>query len=78
MPAEDESPALKCNACEHEWCGKCNVDWHSNKTCEDYQLVLGQKVAEEGLEEYQKNNRIVKCPICNHGIEKTIGCDHMT
>lgn len=77
MIAEDESPALKCNVCEHEWCWKCNVDWHSNTTCEDYQLVLGQKVAEEGLEEYQKKNRIVKCPNCKHGIERISGCDHM-
>lgn len=68
---------MKCNVCGHEWCGKCNVDWHSSKTCEDYQLEVGQQEALEGLEEYQKSNRIVKCPTCNHGIERISGCDHM-
>ena len=78
MIAEDESPALKCNACGHEWCGKCYVEWHSDKSCDDYQRENGQKEAEKGLEEYRKSNRMITCPTCNHGIEKIDGCNHLT
>ena len=80
MIAEDESPALVCNACMHEWCGKCNVIWHRSKTCKEYQQEVYQvskKEAEKSLEEYRKFHRIVKCPTCKHGIEKTGGCNHM-
>ena len=69
---------MVCNACGHEWCGKCNVIWHRSKTCKEYQREVGKKEAEKGLEEYRKLNRILKCPTCNHGIEKTGGCNHMT
>ena len=54
LPAEDDSsPALVCNACQHVWCGKCNVDWHANKTCAEVQREQGAKEAEAGLEEYR-------------------------
>ena len=62
MIAEDDSPALVCNACEHEWCGKCNVAWHSNKSCDEYQRLCGEKEADQGLEEYRKSNRMNQVP----------------
>ena len=54
------------------------MEWHSNKSCDDYQREVGQKEAEKGLEEYRKNNRIVKCTSCGHGTEKMYGCDRLT
>ena len=69
-----------CNACQYEWCGKCNVIWHRSKTCNEYQREIreiSQKEAEKGLEPYRKWHRIVKCPTCQHGIEKIGGCNHM-
>ena len=77
MTAEDDSPALVCNACKHVWCGKCNVAWHSNRSCDDYQRVCGEKEADKGMEEYKKSNRMIKCPTCGHGIEKISGCNRV-
>ena len=68
---------MKCDACGHKWCGKCNVEWHSNKSCNDYQREFGRQEAEKGLEEYRKHHFVMNCPTCNHGIEKTYGCNHM-
>ena len=78
MIADDGSPALNCYACGHKWCGKCNVKWHSNKSCEQYQRECGEKAADKGLEEYRKTHRVINCPTCNHGIEKISGCNHVT
>ena len=77
MTAEDDSPALVCNACKHVWCGKCNVAWHSNKSCDDYQRECGEKEADKGMEEYKRSNRMIKCPTCGHGIEKIAGCNRV-
>ncbi|CAL5223005.1 g5454 [Coccomyxa viridis] len=74
---EDDSPALVCNACKHVWCGKCNVAWHSNKSCDDYQRECGEKEADKGMEEYKRSNRMIKCPTCGHGIEKIAGCNRV-
>ncbi len=55
MIAGKESPALKCNVCEHEWCGKCNVKWHSNKSCDDYQRESWTRRRQrQGLEDVPK------------------------
>ena len=78
MIAEDVGPALVCNACGHRWCGKCRVQWHSNKSCDEHQREVGQKEAEKGLEEFRKSNRMITCPACNHGIQKIGGCNNMT
>ncbi|CAL5223008.1 g5459 [Coccomyxa viridis] len=75
---ENESPALVCNACKHEWCGKCNIIWHNSKTCKEVQREAGEKKAEKDLEEYRKKHRIVNCPNCHHGTERISGCSHMT
>ena len=73
-----KSPALKCNICEHEWCGKCNVKWHTNKSCEEYQKQeVGRKEIQKSLTTYRRKTRIVNCPTCKHGIEKIGGCDNM-
>ncbi len=54
------------------------MEWHSNKSCDQYQREFGEKEADRGLEEYRRNNRVMNCPSCNHGIEKISGCNHVT
>ena len=66
-----------CNACKHVWCGACNVPWHRNKTCAEHQREAGAQEAEEGLKEYRKGTRVIKCPTCGHGIEKASGCNRV-
>lgn len=75
--AEDDSPALVCNACQHVWCGKCNVAWHENKTCDEHQREVGEQEAEEGLKKYERSNRVLRCPTCGHGLEKISGCNRV-
>lgn len=35
--AEDASPHVVCNVCQHGWCKTCNAAWHHNLSCDEYQ-----------------------------------------
>ncbi|BDA42122.1 probable ATP-dependent RNA helicase DEAH11, chloroplastic at C-terminar half [Coccomyxa sp. Obi] len=74
---EDESPELVCNVCSHAWCKSCKVDWHSGLSCDEYLRQVGEVEADNGLKEYQAKNRMISCPTCGHGIEKTDGCNRV-
>jgi hypothetical protein len=75
--AEDDSPRLVCGVCEHEWCQACKVAWHSGRSCDEHQREAGEAQADEGMREYEANNRLVHCPTCGHGIEKISGCNRV-
>lgn len=34
--AEDDSPQLVCNMCNHAWCKTCKVDWHTGLSCDEH------------------------------------------
>lgn len=34
--AEDDSPQLVCNVCNHAWCKSCKVDWHTGLSCDEH------------------------------------------
>ncbi|KAK9846018.1 hypothetical protein WJX81_008504 [Elliptochloris bilobata] len=67
---------LVCNVCKHEWCSKCRVAWHTGVTCEE--RSAGELAADQGFAEYEKANKVVRCPTCGHGIEKVAGCNRVT
>ncbi|EIE20626.1 hypothetical protein COCSUDRAFT_57197 [Coccomyxa subellipsoidea C-169] len=75
---EDASQHVICNVCQHGWCKSCKVDWHDGLNCNDYQRQAGEAEADKGLAEYQKANKMVRCPTCGHGIEKITGCNRVT
>ncbi len=39
---------------------------------------VGEVEADKGLAEYQKDNKMVRCPTCGHGMEKITGCNRVT
>lgn len=67
-----------CLKCQHEWCSNCNVDWHKDKTCEQYKNQKDEEQADAALEEAKRRGIIRKCPGCkNYGL-KAYGCNTAT
>jgi len=62
-----------CPSCNKTFCTKCQVAWHVNLKCEEYQK---QNVNPELLNLIQSKNW-KRCPHCKEGVEKSSGCNHM-
>lgn len=68
---------IRCTKCNHEFCFKCQEDWHSG-TCEDYkQWKVENGKADDVFTEWSEENT-KPCPQCKAKILKTEGCNHMT
>jgi len=65
--------------CNIEFCSWCQVIWHRNETCEQYQSRILNKnwQNEEKFLLMVKAEKWQKCPNCGAMIEKTEGCNHM-
>jgi len=73
----NDYPIMKCSACRSKSCFRHDIPWHSNETCDDFELRLGANVDEAASAAYKL--RMTKpCPNCQTPIEKNNGCDHMT
>jgi len=82
-----ETPMIFCYKCKYCWCSQCDVPWHADVTCQEYQTwkknlkvkKLKEKTEYHTLlfEEWVKKNAKV-CVSCGHAIQKNGGCNHMT
>ncbi|KAI9034062.1 hypothetical protein DFJ74DRAFT_700453 [Hyaloraphidium curvatum] len=68
-------PIMTCRACRTKTCFSCEVAWHNNMTCDEFQNTLltdDQRATAAYLERKTK-----RCPSCDRPIEKNGGCDHL-
>ncbi|XWS71332.1 hypothetical protein CRYUN_Cryun03dG0129200 [Craigia yunnanensis] len=75
----ERSGTRKCLKCHGLFCINCKVPWHSNMTCEDYKRKNPHPPAEDlKLKSLATMNLWRQCVKCNHMIELSEGCYHMT
>lgn len=75
----ERSGVRKCLKCHGLFCINCRVPWHSNMTCQDYKRKNPNPPAEDlKLKSLATRNLWRQCVKCNHIIELSEGCFHMT
>ncbi|KAE8712201.1 Zinc finger protein, putative isoform 2 [Hibiscus syriacus] len=74
----ERSGARKCLKCHGLFCINCKVPWHSSMTCEDYKRKNPLPAADLKLKSLASMNLWRQCVKCNHMIELSEGCYHMT
>lgn len=73
------SGARKCIKCHRLFCINCKVPWHSSLTCVAYKKLHPDPPAEDvKLKSLASRNLWRQCIKCNHMIELSEGCYHMT
>ncbi|XP_030448035.1 E3 ubiquitin-protein ligase RSL1-like [Syzygium oleosum] len=73
------SGARKCIKCHRLFCVNCKVPWHSSLTCVAYKKLHPDPPAEDiKLKSLASRNLWRQCIKCNHMIELSEGCYHMT
>ncbi|XP_010043702.2 uncharacterized protein LOC104432845 [Eucalyptus grandis] len=73
------SGARKCIKCHRLFCINCKVPWHSGLTCLAYKVLHPLPPAEDAkLKSLASLNLWRQCVKCNHMIELSEGCYHMT
>lgn len=80
MVADAGALMLVCPSekCQFTFCKRCQVEWHADSTCDEYQQwKLENNEAEARYNQWVKKNAR-KCPNCPSMIEKNGGCNHMT
>ncbi|THY30266.1 hypothetical protein D6D01_03279 [Aureobasidium pullulans] len=74
---EGQEPVFSCQVCGHKHCTICEVDWHEDETCEQYQSRNQVQKEYEAESEATLQATSKPCPNCQARIEKSDGCDHM-
>lgn len=74
----ERSGARKCLKCNGHFCINCKVPWHNMMTCFDYKRRNPCSQEEAKLKNLAATNLWRQCVKCNHMIELTAGCYHMT
>ena len=74
---ETSNPTVTCVKCNRCTCFKHRAIWHTDMTCDQYDLLNSQS------SETDANNKWLElfskqCPQCHWHIQKSEGCDHMT
>ena len=68
---------LNCPLCKKNYCLNCKTEWHTNKTCEEYQREKKESDADAQFENYVKGSKLKQCPNCKRWVEKISGCNHI-
>jgi len=75
--SETSNPTVTCLECDRATCFNHRVIWHTDMTCDEYDLIESQSTETDAnskwLELFAK-----RCPNCQWYIQKNEGCDHMT
>ncbi|XP_071698485.1 E3 ubiquitin-protein ligase RSL1-like [Rutidosis leptorrhynchoides] len=75
----NEGGARTCNKCHGNFCINCRVPWHIDMTCVEYKRKNPMPPVEESkLKTLAAENLWRQCIKCQHIIELTTGCYHMT
>jgi len=82
ISAMGSTARLRCanRRCNREFCSKCQVIWHRNESCAQYQSRISDKncANEEKFLLMIEKEKWMACPNCGAMIEKTEGCNHIT
>lgn len=75
-----DSPYCICNACNHEWCEDCHVDWHKDIACAVYQeWKQKNEQGDQALEKMKQDGAVKQCPNClNWGSKEKGHCNATT
>ena len=68
---------LNCPLCKKNYCLNCKTEWHTNKTCEEYQREKKESDVDAQFENYVKGSKLKQCPNCKRWVEKISGCNHI-
>lgn len=68
----------KCVKCSGLFCINCKVPWHHNMTCIEYKRLHPLPADDSNLNALASRNLWRQCVKCNHMIELSEGCYHMT
>ncbi|KAF2071093.1 hypothetical protein CYY_007579 [Polysphondylium violaceum] len=77
---EIDNPRCKCSNtnCNFDFCFNCEVEWHHNSTCHQYQIWrIENKLVDTTYSAWTKKADTKKCPKCKSIIEKNEGCNHI-
>ncbi|KAI9195640.1 hypothetical protein LWI28_016845 [Acer negundo] len=73
------SGTRKCVKCQGLFCINCKVPWHKDMTCYEYKRLNPNPPTEDvKLKSLASMNLWRQCVKCNHMIELSEGCYHMT
>lgn len=75
--APPKPDVFTCNDCGAKACVPCDRPWHENEICEEYQVRIKDRIAEEDATLATMEKHTKKCPSCQKRIEKNGGCAHM-
>ena len=73
-----EYPIVRCHACKFRTCFTHHCEWHQGRTCQQYDKDAQESEEVGLLQMLEDRTRFRRCPACQHGVEKNLGCDHMT
>jgi hypothetical protein len=77
--AKDDGNIFVCRKCEARYCLTCNVTFHEDETCEDYQAAAAKRRNEDEEKSLKTVKQVSRpCPGCGANIDKFAGCDHIT
>ncbi|OAE26695.1 hypothetical protein AXG93_3582s1080 [Marchantia polymorpha subsp. ruderalis] len=71
---------VECMECHRLFCVECQVPWHADMSCEDYNNLPPDGRAAEDIKLYKlaSNKNWQRCTKCRRMIELDQGCYHMT
>jgi E3 ubiquitin-protein ligase RNF144 len=69
----------ECPHCNRMFCAKCNVSWHGDMSCEEFEKLGDDEKGREDimLKNLAKDKRWQRCPKCRMYVEKIDGCMFM-
>lgn len=69
----------ECPHCNRMVCARCNVPWHGDMSCEEYERLGEDEQGREDLmlRNLAKDKRWQRCPKCKMYVEKIDGCMFM-
>ncbi|KAL3505012.1 hypothetical protein ACH5RR_034853 [Cinchona calisaya] len=71
---------IQCPECWRSFCAQCNVPWHSEFTCKEFQKLNSKQGGKHDVmfKLLAKKKSWQKCPSCKMHVEKSEGCIHIT
>lgn len=78
--AKGDGNIFSCKMCKARYCLVCEVPFHEEQTCDDYQANAKRRSEDEqkSLEAVKQVSRPCPGPGCGVNIDKWTGCDHVT
>ncbi|ETO12193.1 hypothetical protein RFI_25185 [Reticulomyxa filosa] len=78
----NRSGLMQCvnSNCKADLCSNCNVPWHTDLTCEEFQKQQRNRTQQEdaAFHSLMKKEKWRACPRCGVVVERSEGCYHMT